>query len=100
MSAKPISVYPSAELRARLERHAEAQDRSLNWLCLRWIEEGLAEAEQAPILRSIGVMGDTTIDMVTREPVDPATLAPLPKTRTESCIHGRKPNEYCKRCDT
>lgn len=100
-----ITVYPEPELEQRIRDFCEREDRSVNKQALRWIRDGL-ERELAPDvtpIRSIAVTDDGVRDMISGENLDPVTLEPVeekkPSVRATSCPHGRKPNEFCRRCD-
>lgn len=117
-----MTIYPSPELKARVEAIAEREHRSANAQVLLWLEE-IVNREEGTLplplgLRSIAVVGDKHVDMLTGKEVDPFTLEPVPgaeadeivpvvKTlkrvrgpRSETCPHRLAPNQFCKECDS
>lgn len=46
-ASEGVIAYISSELKEKLEKMAEQQDRSISWLVGRWIEEKVEEFESA-----------------------------------------------------
>jgi len=46
-ASEGVIAYISPELKAKLEKIAEKEDRSISWLVGRWIEDKITEYEKA-----------------------------------------------------
>lgn len=100
-----LSLYPTVEVKERLEALAVREGRTLNVQGCRLLEQALDAAEAEPPLgmRSIAVVGDRTIDMLTHADVGMGSLEPVGVSRitprTTTCEHRIPPERHCRVCD-
>lgn len=96
-----MTLYPTAELKQRLEVIAALEHRTVNAQGCLLLERAIDQYENPPM--RIAVRGEHHVDMLSESEVDPVTLEPVrmknKKGRTTTCEHRLGPDQFCGVCD-